>query len=247
MKTIISISFALLAAAAAHAQVLRPAAVNGALLGGVAGAVIGHNSGDLRHNAWKGAAIGAGAGLLMGDAVGRRNDPRADSYAAHGGYVQRHSPVVYAGYRGGYPGYGRHGHGSRHGGYIGYGYGSGYSPGYYPGYGAGYPYYNTGYGSYAADGLFWGGLAGAIIGNNSGDFRHNAWRGAAWGAGVGWLLGAVADSNRRVYTQAPVTVQPAPTQVQPAAQAPQPVTIINNYYNAPATPMSAANGMFGRN
>jgi hypothetical protein len=34
------------------------------------------------------------------------------------------------------------------------------------------------------------------------------------------------------------------TYAAPAQQ--QPVTIINNYYNAPATPMSAANGLFGR-
>ena len=37
----------------------------------------------------------------------------------------------------------------------------------------------------------------------------------------------------------------APAAAAPAT--PQNVTIINNYYNAPATPMSAANGLFGRN
>jgi hypothetical protein len=52
-----------------------------------------------------------------------------------------------------------------------------------------------------------------------------------------------------VYNSAPVVVQQAPAmqvQSQPVAQPPpQQVTIINNYYNS-STPMSAANGMFGR-
>ena len=96
-----------------------------------------------------------------------------------------------------------------------------------------------------------GALAGGIIGNNSGEFRHNGWRGAAWGAGLGWVLGSVADANRRavVYDRAPVSVTPASAlqYAQPVAQpAPQPVTIINNnYYNAPS-PMSGANSLFGR-
>jgi hypothetical protein len=144
-----------------------------------------------------------------------------------------------------------------HGGYYGspwrsaYGY---YAPtyGYYSGYGYGYPYYETGYygnGSYATNGLLLGALAGGVIGHNSGEFRHNGWRGAAWGAGLGWLLGTVADANRRpVYTTAPATAMPmtvqAPAQAAPAPQ-PQQVTIINNYYNS-STPMSGANSLFGR-
>ena len=141
--------------------------------------------------------------------------------------------------------------------YRGYGYGGYYyapSFGYYPGYGDDYPYYgNSGYygsGSAASNGLLLGALAGGIIGNNSGEFRHNGWRGAAWGAGLGWLLGSVADANRRAvtYQRAPVVVPQASVAVpaQPAAQpAPQPITIINNYYNTPS-PMSGANGLFGR-
>lgn len=126
--------------------------------------------------------------------------------------------------------------------------------GYYGGYGDAYPYYDYGYygtGSGATNGLLLGALAGGIIGHNSGEFRHNGWRGAAWGAGLGWLLGSVADANRRRvgYSSAPVVMQQAPAmqvQPQPAAQPPpQQVTIINNYYNT-STPMSAANGMFGR-
>lgn len=147
-------------------------------------------------------------------------------------------------------------------GYYGHGWGYGYySPyrtwptySYYPAYGADYPYYGSygyGNGSYATNGLLLGALAGGIIGHNSGDFRHNGWRGAAWGAGVGWLLGAVADSNRGpvVYQSAPVVAQPAavmqaPAQT-PAPAQPQQVTIINNYYNS-STPMSGANSLFGR-
>jgi hypothetical protein len=129
--------------------------------------------------------------------------------------------------------------------------------GYYSGYGAGYPYYTDygysgsyGSGSAAGNGLVLGALAGGIIGHNSGDLRHSAWRGAAWGAGLGWLLGSVADANRRrvSYETAPVVVQQAPVsqvQAQPPAQAQQPVTIINNYYNT-TTPMTSANGLFGR-
>lgn len=131
-------------------------------------------------------------------------------------------------------------------------YGPAYYPayGYYPGYGVDYPYYGGFYGSGSASSTgFWlGALAGGIIGNNSGDFRHNGWRGAAWGAGAGWLLGSVVDANRRYegYTGVPVTVAPA-AQATPAVApqaAPQQVTIINNYYNT--SPMSGANSLFGR-
>lgn len=233
MKTPISLCLALLAVASTSAQVFRPETVNGAVLGGIAGAVIGNNSGSLNHNAWKGAAIGAGVGALVGSAVGRDNDYRRDTQPARprydSPYIYRHAPTVV--YRGGYG----------HGGY--------YGAGYYGGVG----YYGDGYysGSAASDGLFLGALAGGIIGHNSGSFRHNGWRGAAWGAGVGWLLGSIADANRRqvvmerpVYVEQPqpVAVQPAPAQ---AAAAPQQVTIINNYYGN-AAPMSQANGLFGR-
>ena len=158
---------------------------------------------------------------------------------------------------------------------YGYGYGYGYGPryygyspyryvpvaSYYDGYGYGYPYYDSGYyaapaTSGAANGLVLGALAGGIIGNNSGSLHNSGLRGAAWGAGLGWLLGTVADANRAsASTRAPVVVQqaaPAPVQFQsapvpsqPAAAPPpaQPLTIINNYYY---TPMSGANGLFGR-
>jgi hypothetical protein len=252
MKTSLSLCLALLAVTSARAQVFRPEAVNGALLGGIAGAVIGNNSGDLRHNAWKGAAIGAGAGLILGEAIGNANasarNPQVGGPA--GGYVYRGAPAVSIGvgyHRGDY------GHGFPRGGYgySGYGYRAAVPVyGYYDGYGAGYPDYGTGYygsGSAAASGLWLGALAGGIIGHNRGDFRHNGWRGAAWGAGAGWLLGSLIDANRPVvYESAPPVYQMPAVQAQPAAHAaPQQVTIINNYYNS-STPMTAANGLFGR-
>jgi hypothetical protein len=95
-----------------------------------------------------------------------------------------------------------------------------------------------------------GALAGGIIGNNSGTFGHSGWRGAAWGAGAGLLIGSVVDAERareaQVRAPAPTVVY-APAQTAAAAPAGSPppqVTIINNYYGA--SPMSAANSLFGR-
>lgn len=257
MKITLAFGITLLALTSARAQIFRPEAVNGAVLGGIAGAVIGNNSGDLRHNAWKGAAIGAGAGLLLGEAIGNANasarNTRIDA-PRDGGYVYRQSPepAVRFGVSYGQGYYGRSGHRGYSHGNRGYGFGYSYVPsyGYYSGYGNDYPYYGTtgyyGSSSGATNGLLLGALAGGIIGNNSGS--HNGWRGAAWGAGAGWLLGSIADANRRTvaYDTAPVVVQPAPAAptAQPAAPA-QPITIINNYYNTP-TPMSGANSLFGR-
>jgi hypothetical protein len=221
MKTLLSLAVALVALVPAQAQLFRPAAVNGALLGGLAGAIIGNNSGSLNHNAWQGAAIGAGAGLLIGSAIDADRRDRDVWYgagvAAPRTYVYRNGP----GYRGGSS-------------YRSYPYSGGY-------------YYSRP--NYRGTGLFLGGLTGAIIGNNSRAFHHDAWRGAAWGSGLGYIVGAIADDNvryrtavveRPVYIQSPATPAPAVTQ-------PQQITIINNYYNAPATPMASANGLFGRN
>ena len=247
MKTSLSLCLALLAVSSASAQVFRPETVNGAVLGGIAGAVIGNNSGSLNHNAWKGAAIGAGVGAVIGSAVGRDHDRRAshvDAPRYRSPYIYRDAPVVvYRGHeRGGYYGGGYYGGGGHYngGGYYGGG-------GYYSGGG----YYG---GSYAGNGLVLGALAGGIIGHNSGSLRHNGWHGAAWGAGAGWLLGSIADANRRavIWERPPVYVEQAQPVMQaapaPAAQpaaAPQQITIINNYYGN-AAPMSQANGLFGR-
>lgn len=221
MKKLLSVGFVFLALASAQAQIFRPASVNGALIGGLAGAVIGNNSGSLRHNAWHGAAIGATAGLLMGAAID-------DSRSHHRWHQPRVvSPRVYV-YR-----HGWHGYGHRHPGYVSY-------PRYYhrP--------------DYRGSGVFFGGVSGAIIGHNSGIFRHNAWRGAAWGAGLGYVFGSIAEQNaryREAIEQPPVYIQSAPAAPAPAsaaAPAPQNVTIINNYYNGAPTSMAAANGLFGR-
>ena len=95
-----------------------------------------------------------------------------------------------------------------------------------------------------------GALAGGIIGNNSGAFGHSGLRGAAWGAGAGLVLGSVVDveRTREAYARpaAPTVIYApaAPAAVSAPAAAPQQVTIINNYYGA--SPMSAANALFGR-
>ncbi len=53
------------------APVAAPAgpAATGFWLGALAGGILGHNRGDLGHSAWRGAALGAGAGLLIGSVV----------------------------------------------------------------------------------------------------------------------------------------------------------------------------------
>jgi outer membrane lipoprotein SlyB len=227
MKTIAALTFSLFALAPVKAQIFRPETVNGAVLGGIAGAVIGNNSGDLHHNAWRGAAIGTVAGGLIGSSIGESRE-RRDGYQVHrpSGYYSYGPSYRSYGYRGSY-------------GYGGYGY---EQPGYY------YSDYSYRRPSYAASGLWLGGLTGAIIGNNS--HGHNAWRGAAWGAGAGLLLGAIADENARDAEARQVAYQDAqaaaPVQSDPAQTAPQNVTIINNYNSSPSTPMSSANGMFGR-
>jgi hypothetical protein len=235
MKTILLVGVALVVLIPAQAQILRPAAAKGALIGGLAGAVIGNNSGSLHHNAWRGAAIGATAGLLIGSAVDDARYSRGGnrsyvSVSTPGFYVYRHAPLIYRGH-GHYP--------HRHIGYVHHHYG-------YPGYRVGYRVYNA-WPSYRASGVFFGGLSGAIIGNNSRRLHHDAWRGAAWGAGIGYVFGSIAEQNARaraVIEQSPAVA--IPSSPAPVVQ-PRQVTIINNYYNAPATPMSSANGLFGRN
>jgi hypothetical protein len=224
MKTTLCLVLAVATLTSARAEIFRSGASHGSRGGGEMNA---HRSGDHRN-------------------YGHRDYGRGD-----------HRTNVHLGFGYGY-GYGR-GYGYSNPWYYGAGYGY-YSPyralpsySYYPGYGVDYPYYGTygyGGGSSAANGLLLGALAGGVIGNNSGAFHHSSWRGAAWGAGLGWLLGAVADSNRRpvVYQQAsvaqPAAVMQAPSQPVAPGQ-PQQVTIINNYYNS-STPMSGANSLFGR-
>jgi len=212
MKTALVLILALAAYAPAQAQIFRSPVFGGAVLG----AIIGHNSGSLGHDAWRGAAYGAAAGLLIDGAFGPgyyggygyygTNDRRY-GWAGPGAYVYRAAPVVYGDY----------------------------------GYDYNYDYAFYGRPDYQASGLWLGALAGAIIGRNSGSLGHNAWRGAAYGAGAGYLLGSIAESN--VHRREILVGPSAPAAVAAPAQ-PQQVTIINNYYNT--TPMSSANSMFGR-
>ncbi|MDE3084717.1 MAG: hypothetical protein KGJ37_05795 [Verrucomicrobiota bacterium] len=70
MKTSICLALALLAAMPARAQIFGPNASGGALLGGLAGGIIGYNN----HNqTGRGIAIGAASGLLLGSFVDQAN------------------------------------------------------------------------------------------------------------------------------------------------------------------------------
>jgi hypothetical protein len=184
--------------------------------------------------------------VLLAAGPGRAQIFRPPLPGAHGPRPHHSSTSVSVGFSSGpwraYPGYG-----DRFG--YGYGYPRGYRAvsAYYPGYDCGYYPYSgySGTSSAAANGLWLGALAGGIIGNNTGAFGHSGWRGAAWGAGLGWFIGSVADATRRVNSVPSAPAYPAAT--GPAAPAAAPTTVINNYYNAPATPMSGANSLFGRN
>jgi hypothetical protein len=75
MKTLLlALSLAATGVSTATAQIYQPNVVNGSILGGIAGAIIGgHN-----HDRWgEGALIGAAAGALIGAAV---EPPRAAVY-----------------------------------------------------------------------------------------------------------------------------------------------------------------------
>ncbi len=69
MKTLlVSVSLALAGVATANAQVFRPSVGSGAVVGAVAGGLIGGHNGDR----WaEGAVIGAAAGALIGAVLDR--------------------------------------------------------------------------------------------------------------------------------------------------------------------------------
>ena len=105
--------------------------------------------------------------------------------------------------------------------------------------------------NYATNGLLWGALAGAVIGNNSGDLGHNAWRGAAYGALGGYVLGAIAD--RRAEARAAESVAAVSTETGSSVVTPTPAPPVS----VPSTPavtepsrrsssMADANRLFGR-
>jgi uncharacterized protein YcfJ len=245
----------LLVAGSVVAQGLRPEAVRGAALGGVAGAIIGNNSGALRHNTWRGAAIGAGTGLVLGSIAGDRSDHR---YRMHRGYSAspqvsyiHRSPRYYG--HGGFRLHAGHRHGWRNRGYYYgpsyvyldrnvYGYDSGY---------AGYGDWSYGRPSYAGTGMWLGALAGAVIGNNSGDLRNNSWRGAAYGAAAGYVIGSIAENKarRQEAAEAEAVVTPGSEQEQPVTPAQTKSTSsesVTSSNSRPSSSMSSANRLFGR-
>ena len=111
MKTFIIAAGALVAlgaAACTSSGNTERGAVTGALLGGVAGAVIGNNTGS--GDAGQGAAIGAATGAIAGGVIGSQKDndnnrsvdtgPRGepliyDNYARRYYYVDRNSGRTY--------------------------------------------------------------------------------------------------------------------------------------------------------
>ena len=122
--------------------------------------------------------------------------------------------------------------------YYGYGYGRSHIGGYrsYGSYG-----FERNYGTYGSydrgdsavgTGMLLGGLAGAIIGNNSG--HGFGARGALIGAGIGALIGAASEPAPRSYDESPRYYAAPRTsyvqQMQTMQPSPQQVTIINNYY-----------------
>lgn len=90
MKSWILIGLMAVTALPAQAQLFSSEALGGAALGGLAGGIIGHNNG--RKTA-EGAAIGAGAGLLLGSVVHNERE-RRQYYSAPAAVVE--APAYYA-------------------------------------------------------------------------------------------------------------------------------------------------------
>lgn len=242
----------------ARAELFRPATVKGALIGGVAGAVIGHNN-DRR--GWEGAAYGMAAGAIVGSIVGeaRAHDHqprpyRSYRYGRHRGWDSHAHWHLGLGYHRAYPARWHHlGHRSV--------YDHGPSWAWHTGHYDRHPW-GTWHGrqarqhrhyhdhrrhpSYAARGIFWGGLAGAIIGHNHG--RHG-WEGAGYGAAGGYILGSLADARaRQRAAEAEAAEAWARAAMRPTQGAARVNITINNTIVTPASasPMAAANRAFGR-
>jgi hypothetical protein len=116
MKMPICLALALLATGPAHAQIFGPNATGGALLGGLAGGIIGHND----HNqTGRGIAIGAASGLILGSIADQANYQSYQGTQAPGYYDSGYADTGY-GY--GRPNYAASGAllGGLAGGIIGY-------------------------------------------------------------------------------------------------------------------------------
>lgn len=202
MKKVTVILWSFVALVQTQAQLLRPESLDGALWGGLIGGIAG---GDRCHGfSGRGAAIGAGVGLIAGSLIGESR--RYDYYDSPGyGYTTTPSVNVSFGY--GYRGCGN----------SAYVY---YAPNRYcaPGY-----YYRPTRPNYAVSGTVLGAASGALIGSAN---HHNAGKGALIGAGAGLFLGSVAEhaarnEERVVVAQTTVAAaQPQVVSVQPTAPKP---------------------------
>ncbi len=164
-------------------------------------------------------------------------------------YHHRPAPVYY----GGYPARPWHPYWACY--YPGYYWGTGY---WGPSYGVSVVY-DTGVsspvndGTYTAAGAVIGGVAGAIIGHNSGSHRNgwNTGSGAVVGAGLGAIAGSIADHNTdRDRRQQPDTrqIRQADRDVQPAPEAGRPsqnTAAVSNDQGGFGS-MRPANALFGR-
>ena len=171
-----------------QAQLFRPEAVEGALWGSLIGGIAGRE--HCYGFSGRGAAIGAGVGLLAGSIIG---ESRRYSYCDTPGYVYATTPGVNVSF--GY-GYGDCGSSA----YVYYAPNRYCAPGYY---------YRPTRPNYAVNGVVLGAATGALIGAAD----DHAGNGAAIGAATGLVLGSLAEhttrkEERRVATQ---TVTSVPT------------------------------------
>lgn len=168
MKKVAAIFLSFAALLQSQAQFLRSEPLEGALWGGLIGGIVGGNH---HHGlSGRGAAIGAGVGLIAGTLA---SESRRYDYYDSPGYGYSTSPSVNVSF--GY-GYGNCGSSA-------YAY---YAPNRYcaPG-----TYYRATRPNYVVSGTVLGAASGALIGAAD----HNAGKGALIGAGAGLLLGSVAE------------------------------------------------------
>src|SRR6266850_2679027 len=158
MKKLILTCAAAIATLSASAQLFSSESLHGAFLGSLIGGIAGS---DCRHGfSGNGAAIGAGAGFLLGAIAGEAN--RQNYYGAPG-YAYEPAPSVSFGY-----GYGGCGNSA----YVYYAPNDYCAPGYY---------YRPTRPNYAVSGTVLGAASGALIGAGTRD----AGKGAAIGAAAG--------------------------------------------------------------
>jgi uncharacterized protein YcfJ len=250
---LLAVAAALGTAVMASAQTFRPETVSGAIWGGAAGAVIGHHSGDLGRNAWRGAALGAAAGAMIGETVATHRESRTVHAPRPTRVVTPHTPAPRVVHVGATWSHGSRGYGYRHAPprrvvyrphavYHPY---SVYDPWdwhrpvhvWTPGYSVGVSVpVETAPADPRVTGALLGGAAGAVIGHNQG---RRGWEGAALGAAAGWILGNQAR---------PTSPPPAP--VAPAARAtddtPAGLTVINHFHAPVTVTGGGANALFGR-